>query len=192
MRYTNNFYAISAWLLVSAIFVSLIFFSPHGPEIIWTMMSPDHYSGSSGCWFLPSTALWLATELSCSLTGPFLCFARTWTLHTFPVSSLALVWTLFLYNSVRTLFWPADFGGGPGSLWCPYWWAPSPQCASQLRFPDPHRSDSGRWCLGGSIQTPFLGRSGSVFPALSLDFPFPLLNPISHVAGIGRLRFESS
>lgn len=118
------------------------FFSPHGPEIIWTMTSPDHCSGSSGCWFLPSTALWLATELSCSLTGPFLCFARTWTLHTFPVSSLALVWTLLL-DVLVALSRPHSWGG-----------------------------------VG-------------LFSQPSLDFPSPLLNSISHVAGIGWLRFES-
>lgn len=97
------------------------------------------------CWLLRST-YWPRQDnpqitnwvLPAPLTGPVLClcFARTWTLHSLPVSFLTLVWTLLSYDSVRTLLFPGDSGSGLGYLLCPYWWAPFSMLYLVLHLPD--------------------------------------------------------
>lgn len=127
----SNFYPITVWPFVSVFFVYLILFPQWTSDkldngklrpLLWLPM----------CWLLRST-YWPRQDnpqitswvLSAPLTGSVLCicFARTWTLHLLPVSFLTLVWTLLLYNSIRTLLFPGDFGSGLEYLLCPYWWA---------------------------------------------------------------------
>lgn len=125
------FYPITVWPFVSA-FLFLWFCFSNGLQISWIMVSLDHCGSSQGVDFNstywprqgnPQSTNWV---LPVPLTDPVLClcFARTWTLHSLPVSFLTLVWTLLLYNSVRTLLFPGDSGSGLGNLLCPYWWAP--------------------------------------------------------------------